>query len=1017
MSRITEVWRYRVGLMFALALFGASTVEAQNGTIMGRVTDGRLQPVGSAQVFISELSAGTLTRTDGSFILLNVPPGTHTLSVRRIGFREATRQLSVAAGETLTANFQLTEDALALDAIVVTGTPGATQRRAIGNVVGRVEAAEITQLVPVASMQQLLTARTPGLTFHGSDGNIGSGRTIRIRGVSSLALSQQPLVYIDGVRIDNDSQVGPTAVRASRASRFNDINPNDIESIEVIKGPAAATLYGTEASAGVIQIITKKGASGAAQWDFTVRQGANWLQGADWKVGDAYALDDNGELISFNIIRLNEELGTPILQTGHLQSYNLGVRGGTDAARYYLSADWEDNEGMVDYNWNQRLGLRANLSLVPRENLTIDTSFGYLDGTTSFMQASRFDLWYSLRMSSPSTLDTKYRGFFRSPPEESRKHQAYRDYQRFTGSSTITFTPFEWMRSRLIFGTDQTNDKNTYLLERQLEGLSHFFGGDALGIKDVSIPKTVTNTVDFATSLMYRLNDDFGFTTSVGMQYYDFTSEQVNSEGRVFPSPVITSISGAAEVFTSESYLENATVGVYLQQEFNWRDRLYLTAAIRGDDNSAFGADYNAAIYPKLSGTWVVSDEPFWRWSHIVNSLRLRSAWGKAGRQPPTFAATTLYGPGVGPDGEPVIEPDVLGNPDLGPEVSSEIEVGFDVAMFDDRLTGEFTHYRQKVNDALASMPISSSVGFAGSQSVNLGQLSNWGYEVRVDARVLERPRYSLSLGGSYSHTMNRVDDLGGRPPTETIREGFRFPSVWYITPIRDSGRFNENGQAVDIMCDGGVNVVDGFGFKGGEPVLCSQAPRLYWGPLGNSPNEASMDATITIGQSLTLYAMGEYRGFHRIEGNDPPARITSYQNDRFSMERSVPWIVACAVDGASGTPACPNGRRTVAGANAEFAKLREVSATYAVPTSLTDRLGVSRASISVAGRDLLTWQAQRCVPDWTPGYPHCYGGTSIADPETRDPSQSLGGGNANSGGVVALPGLSSVVLTARFSF
>src|SRR5690606_19322853 len=184
-----------------------------------------------------------------------------------------------------------------------------------------------------------------------------------------------------------------------------------------------------------------------------------------------------------------------------------------------------------------------------------------------------------------------------------------------------------------------------------------------------------------------------------------------------------------------------------------------------------------------------------------------------------------------------------------------------------------------------------------------------------------------------------------------------------------------------------------------------------------SSPNEASMDATITIGRNLTLYAMGEYRGFHRIEGNDPPARLTSYQNDRFAMERKVPWIVACAVDGASGTPACPDGRRTVAGANAEFAKLREISATYRLPDSWFGSLGVSNASISVAGRDLYTWQAQRCVPDWTPGYPHCYGGTSIADPETRDPSQSLGGGNANSGGVVALPGLSSVVMTARFSF
>jgi hypothetical protein len=247
------------------------------------------------------------------------------------------------------------------------------------------------------------------------------------------------------------------------------------------------------------------------------------------------------------------------------------------------------------------------------------------------------------------------------------------------------------------------------------------------------------------------------------------------------------------------------------------------------------------------------------------------------------------------------------------------------------------------------------------------------------------------------------------------VREGFRFPSVWYRTPILDSGEFDSRGRPVNIMCDGGVNVVDDYGFKGGEPVPCLQAPMLHWGPLGSSPNEATMDAQFTVGQNLAFYAMGEWRGFHRIEGNDPLCRFFCYPNDRFAVERQVPAIVACAVD--SGGPCGGNASRTIHGANASFAKLREISATYTLPPSLAERIGATRAAFTVAGRDLLTWQAQKCLPDNVPGYPPCYGGTVLADPETRDYVQSLAGGNANSGGVSALPGLSSVMATIRVSF
>ena len=376
-------------LAVGLAAMTAGTATAQQtGTITGRVIDARtLQPVSSAQVFIPQVNLGVLSREDGRFILLNVPAGTHTVNVQRIGFRTATETVTVGTGEAVTVEFEIAEDALALDEIVVTGTPGGTRQRALGNVVGRVDAAEIAEISPVVTVQDMLANREPGLSFARASGNLGTGSQIRIRGLSSLTMQSQPLIYVDGVRVDNQGAAGPSIRDGRQASKLDDFSPEQIESIEVIKGPAAATLYGTEASAGVIQIITKKGASGAPQFDVSIRQGTTWLMNPSGKIGTSYGRDPaTGEVLSFNIWEVEKAADRQFFDYGHLQSYSASMRGGTDAVRYYISADVDDNVGIVDYNWDEGLSTRANVTIIPSQTLTLDVSTGYIDGTTSFMQ-------------------------------------------------------------------------------------------------------------------------------------------------------------------------------------------------------------------------------------------------------------------------------------------------------------------------------------------------------------------------------------------------------------------------------------------------------------------------------------------------------------------------------------------------------------------------------------------------------------------------------------------------------
>jgi hypothetical protein len=511
-------------------------------------------------------------------------------------------------------------------------------------------------------------------------------------------------------------------------------------------------------------------------------------------------------------------------------------------------------------------------------------------------------------------------------------------------------------------------------------------------------PNRQYNTVDYAGSVRYGLNPDLRFTSSFGLQYYSRTEQEVGGLGRIFPAPQIRTLSGAASTSAYQSFVENKSVGMYVQQEMSVRDRLFLTAAVRGDDNSAFGASYDAAIYPKFSGTWVLSEEDFWLdrgLDRYVNSFRFRSAWGKAGRQPDTFAAVTLFAPEPGAGGAPSVSPDVLGNPDLGPEVSSELEVGFDASFFSDRVTTEFTYYNQKVNDALVSVPIPPTQGFPGSQAVNLGQISNWGWELQMRGDLYQSPAVTWELGTGITSNENRVDDLGGRPPTTALREGRPYP--FQVERVILTAELNEAGTIIpaSLTCDmgGGFDGMEPSGIPG--PCTGSAgAPLVRMGNgLAIPKYEANMNTTVTLFQNLRLFAMVEWRGEHWRSLTDASCRHTCFQTSEVSVRRHIPFAVA-AIDGNVA------GTRHTGSFNASFAKLREVSANYTLPSTLAGRIGASRASVSVAGRNLWTiWTAQDEIS-----------GAPVTDPEARN-ATSITGSNSN------VPPLTSFVVTMRVSF
>ena len=262
-----------VGVLVISSLVGAPGLSAQAGTVTGRVTDtGNGEPIVSAQIFIIDLNLGVLTQANGNYLLLNVPAGTHTLTVQRLGFREATATVQVAVGQTVVQNFVITQAALQLDEVIVTGTAGGTQRRALGNTVERIDAGALA-VRPITRIEEAVGSGIPGVRFIRPASSAGGASEIRIRSSNSLSLGLGPLIYVDGIRISTEREF---ADRNGATSRLQDIDPNTIESIEIIKGPAAATLYGTEASNGVIQIITKKGVEGETVFEVSAEGGVNW---------------------------------------------------------------------------------------------------------------------------------------------------------------------------------------------------------------------------------------------------------------------------------------------------------------------------------------------------------------------------------------------------------------------------------------------------------------------------------------------------------------------------------------------------------------------------------------------------------------------------------------------------------------------------------------------------------------------------------------------------------------------
>jgi TonB-linked SusC/RagA family outer membrane protein len=917
------------------------------------------EPLVGAQVHLQGTGLGTLTGPNGRYTIVNVPAAQYRLRAQMIGHRPVEDAITVTAGQTVTHDFTLKTQALALDAMVVTGTASAARNREVGNSISQIDVAKVQ--LPPANVSDLLQGQAAGMTVMPSSGMAGSGSMIRLRGNVSVAMSNQPLIYVDGVRIRSDGyqrNVPPTGsdLRSGNdvASPLNDINPNDIERVEILKGAAASTLYGTEAAAGVIQIFTKNGHSGKPQWNLNVDQGfvrelpfgpdPSTAPPSDTIYGCATSIPTcNGTIKLYRDSFPDRFSGLPLrgvsraggtssylfidpwLRNGLQQRYSLSVGGGGDQLRYFVSGTTTDEDGVLPNDNESRKNVRGNFSFTPVANVLFTWNTAYTKDHISNTAAGNNAHGLTL---NAFRRDRNYASNDRPEVVALMLNQDITsDIDHLITGGSLNWSPTANLTNKLTLGYDLAQIEN-----RNLRPFG--FVSAPTGILSDRRNAYQNLTVDYAGNFVHAFGSSLRSTLSWGGQGVTTEQRETSAYGENFPGPgqaVVTS-GGTTLGFEARQRVVNA--GLFGQALFDMKNRYFLTVGMRVDGNSAFGKDFGLQYYPKVSVSWVASEESFWpKWNP---EMKIRAAWGQSGRAPGAFDAVRTWDP-VGWGGQPAFFPLNVGNPDLGPERTGELELGFDAAFFSDRLTTQVTWYSRNISSALFNVRQVPSLGFLNSQLENVGSMKSNGIEASANVTVLRAKSLDWTVGGSLYTNQTEVTSLGGAADFSIGNFG------WIM-----------KGKAIPtIRTDFCVTNPDA---KGVAPIISSNSNDCVYGP--NQPSHTyGVNTGVQLKNGINFVVRGEYQGGHYM-----------YDGAAFNaVTRSVRWpgcyhfYTLQETGKLSQATALETARCTVATSRADyfiypanFFKLREVSLSVPVPKRLL--AGATGATFTLAGHNIWRW-------------------------------------------------------------
>ncbi|MFH1763775.1 MAG: TonB-dependent receptor [Gemmatimonadota bacterium] len=891
------LWRIAMGFSLILLLSTTDVLMAQQtGTVTGEVTNSATgRGIPSAQISLVGTDLGGLSQANGRFLLLNIPVGTYTVRAEIIGYQAQELQVTVGAGAAATANFTLSVQAISMDELVVTGTAGASRRREIGNSVATVNIRELSEVKAANNVTDLLQGQVAGLQQFTTEGAPGAGTRILLRGNNSLTQGNSPLIYVDGVRLVNSLPTDEGSQQMTSA--LNLLNPSDIDRIEVIRGAAATTLYGTEANSGVIQIFTKRGTAGPAVWNFGTQFGGTKLTSNN--LGSVIGNHETWQGIK------------PWVNTGLQYKLDGSVRGSTGGVSYFLSGEYGYEGGIFSEQENgndsKLSSFRTNVSFQPLPTLNIAATSAYSHRFTNWVQSgdNRYGAILNFLRSPLNYVSGDDQLIFNQRTTSLDDH--------FVGGITATYNPISSLTNRFTFGLDWRDATNDWVIPRD-----HVIRPD--GWRTLNRWRRTTITADYVgtwqTSLMEQLSSQLSFG---GQIFSDYSHTQFG-ETEVFAGPGLEqTLNSGALPDAGESFEKSVNAGFFLQEMMGWKDQLFVTAGLRVDGNSSFGEDYGLQAYPKIAVSYVLSDLGLL--PEAIDVLKLRGAIGEAGRAPGVFDAERTWSATTGNEDKAGVTPSNLGNADLGPERTREIELGFEGSAFDDRMSFDFTWYDATTRDALVEVQYPPSQGLPNAQLTNIGEIQNTGFEVSLGVTPVRSPGLTLDLTAQYSHNKSEANNLGGNDLQigsaswrQWAIEGYPVPGYWDL-------KVNNPNEIADPTYD----------------------DFAYYGPSYPTDN-LSLSTSINFLGRFTLYALGEgaFGHYHMaavarqgaIRGlwpscdvADPSAQTALWRSQCEEYEWAA-WIIP-----------------------ADFVKLRTVSLTYQIPEGLFP--GVSQSNFTLAAQNL----------------------------------------------------------------
>ena len=926
----------------------ARPAAAQQGEVTGRVTDKTSgTALAAAQVSVVGTTIRALTGQDGRYRLVNVPAGPATLRVSYIGYATTTQDVTVPASGSAEANFAVVQAAVGLEAIVVTAT-GDQAVREQGTAAHTVDLRDRTSQAAVSNLSDALNSTVPGVVVQGSGGTTGTGTRVRIRGSNSVSLSNDPVLIVDGIRVENGSNSTSIGVGGQQPSRLNDISPQDLEAVQVNSGPASSVLYGTDAANGAIVMRTRRGQPGATKWTMSAEGGTlndygnypdnyTGLTALDSACALTRVVATVNPCVQVRVRQFNPIEQRSPFRTGHRVQYGISASGGSEQTTFYLAGHFNNEDGVYPVNWSKQVNLLANLFDHVRSNMDIQATALYTNGKLRLPQNDNnvFGVLSSGFLGgSDSTANNGY-GFL--SPAQSFSIHTFQNIDHFTGSLQANYRPLTWLEAHAVIGTDFLSryDENT-----TFPGIipASFNAPANQGNRNANPFQIYNWTGNFYATASFALTPTLNSTTSGGLLYYHLRNHGVLAGVQTLTAGT-NSLSGGVIPSANEQTLETITIGRFVEERLGYKNRLFLTGALRSDDNTSFGKRFGNILYPRLSMSWVASEEPFFPKPGWLGAFKLRAAYGSSGLHPGPTDALQFFNPTpvvINNTDVPGITIGSLGNAALKPERTNETEAGFDAEFRPLSARIAFTYYSKLSHDALIAVTLPPSCGCGTSIFRNLGSVSNKGVEISAAATVIHSRNVNVDLNIGAWGTKSRVKTLGANiapiifglgGATQRMQIGWA-PGAYFQRPYTFNDANNDG-----IIATGEVTLGPTATFQG-QPF---------------PDHGGSVSSTITVFQRFHLYGLVDGRFGNKLFNSTEQFRC-GLTNCRGRNDPTAPLAEqAAAVANILGTQA---GYME----DADFVKFRELSLTYDAPANWATRIGASSLSFTIAGRNLATW-------------------------------------------------------------